>query len=167
VLADEALGLTWHPPDVVGVALLTLFVTVLLAVHIPKRLWQIAPDSDYARRLRGIWGATPMGRAIIRTSFLGVVATIAMTLSLILAMLSDTLHLQVLVGPTLALAFIFATVGLLHIPIWLWNRPKFLVPPGLRSQPGVLAERRARKEIKRRHAEGVDGAGPFFTDEPS
>jgi hypothetical protein len=32
-----------------------------------------------------------------------------------------------------------------HIPVLLYNRPRWLVPPHLRDEPGALAERRARR----------------------
>jgi hypothetical protein len=42
-------------------------------------------------------------------------------------------------GMTLGVIGLFAGVAL-HIPILLFNRPKALVPPPLRAQPGALRE---------------------------
>lgn len=167
MLAGKTVGMTWHLPDFIGVSLLMALSVALLVFRIPQRLWRLTPDSTYARRLRAIWGAGGRGWAIIRSSLAGTVAVIALTLGLALAVVSDLLKIPSLVGPVLLLVMVTILLGLLHIPIWLWNRPKFLVPPGLRSQPGVLAERRALKEMRRRHPDGVDGSGPLFTDERS
>ena len=39
---------------------------------------------------------------------------------------------------------------LVHASIVLYNRPRALVPPHLRAEPGALAERRARRQRQRR-----------------
>jgi hypothetical protein len=43
---------------------------------------------------------------------------------------------------------------LVHASIVLWNRPKALVPPHLRDEPGALAARRARRQRQQRRAVG-------------
>jgi hypothetical protein len=49
------------------------------------------------------------------------------------------------VGMTLGVIGLFGGVAL-HIPILLWNRPKVLVPPPLRRQPGALREWRHKTD---------------------
>jgi hypothetical protein len=44
---------------------------------------------------------------------------------------------------------LFAGVAL-HVPILLLNRPKALVPPGLRDEPGALREWAIRLSLKSR-----------------
>lgn len=36
-----------------------------------------------------------------------------------------------------------------HFPIVFFNRPRFLVPPGLRNEPGALAAWRRERELRR------------------
>jgi hypothetical protein len=47
----------------------------------------------------------------------------------------------------MALAAVSLAAGVLvHVAIVLFNRPRALVPPHLRDEPGALAERRLRKQ---------------------
>lgn len=55
------------------------------------------------------------------------------------ACFNDGLGLKVVGGGLLAAMVACAVAGVF---IHYWNRPKFLVPPHLRNDPGLFAERR-------------------------
>jgi hypothetical protein len=108
------------------------------------RLWQRAPGVWNDPQPWWIWGekawrvyrrSAAVLLGIWAAAVLGVAAGLA---ALPKAFTVAAVLLGLVVGPTLVL-----TIG-------LFNQPKRLVPPGFRSEPGLLAQRRASRVPKHR-----------------
>jgi hypothetical protein len=162
-----AVAVTWGPIDFLVWAVAVAFVGLWIVLRVPQFLWRLRPDTDapLIRGLLSFWGRTSLGWGFIRAAMAGFIGAITMVLGFGLAMFGDTLRIPAFTGVGIALFLVAILVALLFNAIILWNRPKFLVPPGLRGQPGLFGARRALRDLKRRHPDGVDGSGPIDTDD--
>ena len=119
-------------------ALLAVLILAAWLVGTP-RLWRGAADVDDPPP------AWPFGAA----SWHGVIRSFVVCAPFIalvfaggaLAELSDADDLGMAIG----LIGLFVSV-VLHVPILLWNRPKALIPPPMRDQPGALGKRRHKTD---------------------
>lgn len=108
------------------------------------RIWRHAPNVWNEPQPWWIWGERAW--RIYRRSLLvlfGIVAVFGLALAAGFAGLPrPVIVAAVLLG--------FVVGPILITTIGLFNEPKRLVPPGFRSEPGLLAERRARRTPERR-----------------
>lgn len=96
-----------------------------LHAHTPPPDWPWS--GAFWRALVRIWG--PLGYVILE----------AIPATIVTMFVSEGLLFDI----TLAITGIVGWAGILVLPsVWLFNRPRFLLPPHLRPLPGWLAERR-------------------------
>ena len=88
-----------------------------------------------------IVGAPRLWRGVIRSFIVGPPCIALVFAGGAVAELTDADDLGMAIG-----AFGLLAVVALHVPILLFNRPKALVPPPLRDQPGALREWRHKTD---------------------
>lgn len=132
------------------------------AMMLPRiwRGWLIEKSLWYqgAWRTRGevMFAWWPWGDTSRRGAIRGFVATVfagwAFAIAIVTGDASAYLHKGAAEAARI-LAFVFLglfVVGLIiHFSVMLFNRPKFIVPPPQRNEPGVIAERAARRGFEK------------------
>jgi hypothetical protein len=127
-------------PSIYGVAG-TALLLIMGASAVPQafQIWRNEPA-----RIDNYRPATPFGRAMLRAQRRSFVLVLALGLPLLAA----ALVFLAAGGPSSAagegargvlIAFACLAVVLI-IPVDLFNRPSFLVPPHLRDEPGLIRE---------------------------
>lgn len=125
----------------VGVILLDLFmvVTMVAIVASSRRAWRNEHpwlDTDLPVRWRG---GLPSWRGWVRVQ--GIVAPVVVVIGVPLVVIQSTGISGGAWEIARAIASIAVCVDLVFgARVWLFNRPKWLVAPHLRHQPGMLAE---------------------------
>lgn len=143
-------------PDLSAVHMVALAVMAVLGVGgvlLLPRFWRGELTSMYEHASRDMWlWGEPLRRGFIRGLHLGVLGTVVMVLAIFAtADLEPTGSMGPAAGA--ALGMLFALL-VLYGSVILFNRPRWVVPPHARTQPGAVHEWRARRRERRddRHA---------------
>jgi len=112
-----------------GLILKAVFLAIsILGLFTVIKLWN-APSNDSSYDSRNYWGGDSLGRGY-RRAWLPIVLVVAF---LTVGLFIPSLMRIAAVGAFLVAAPLAATVV-------LFNRPKFLVPPGARHEKGLINE---------------------------
>jgi hypothetical protein len=155
------------------VAALLVFVICVGGLLILPRVWRgwFAEDGAGFRGSRRTHGEIPFfwwpyGEASRRDAIRGLVAAICAAWALLVAGVVAVLSahvsgrgVHVLHAVSLIFIGIFVVFLILHFTVMLLNKPKFIVPPSQRAEPGVLAERSSRRRDTRAGPRGRSGCG--------
>lgn len=140
--------------SVLGAALAVAFVG-LGSVSLP-RYWRGDPRAVDAPETWGLM--TPgMWRGTKRAAMVMLPAVTVMSgLGSVLFSVRPNSPASVLCAEIIAV--VMAVGCLLWATIMLFNRPRFVVPPAMRADPGLLAERRAAKRVRQGQLRKRDAA---------
>jgi hypothetical protein len=119
-------------------AFLAVFMLAMWIVGAP-RLWR--GDADVDEPAPAWPFGAPAWRGVIRSFIVGPPCIALVFAGGAVAELTDADDLGMAIG-----AFGLLAVVALHVPMLLFNRPKALVPPPLRDQPGALREWRHKTD---------------------
>lgn len=139
------------PGDLHAVQVVALTVMAVLAVAgvlLLPRIWrgELASTYDHASRDAWLWGE-PLRRGVIRGLHLGILGTVVLVfLVFATADLDPTGNMDPIAGAAVVL---FCAVLVLYGSVILFNRPRWVVPPHARDQPGAVHEWRARFRERR------------------
>lgn len=131
------------------VALAVMAVLAVAGVVLLPRIWrgELASTYDHASRDVWLWGE-PLRRGFIRGLHLGILGTVVLVfLVFATADLEPTESIGPVVGSALVLFFALLA---LYTSVVLFNRPRWVVPPYARDQPGAVREWRTRFRERRR-----------------
>lgn len=137
--------------DVSAVHMVALIVMAVLAVGgvlLLPRFWrgELASMYEHASRDVWLWGE-PLRRGFIRGLHLGVLGSVVMVfLGFAAAALEPTESIGPVVGAALVLFFALLVLG---GSVALFNRPRWVVPPHARNEPGAVHEWRVRRRERR------------------
>jgi hypothetical protein len=140
-----------------------VFVALLLPLGPPtlRRLWRRPRRHDPPRGWP--WGA-PLWRGYTRSLLVCWIAAPLMLTAVVVGRFApkDSTSPLFWLAVVLTVAAAFALLVLLP-GVYLFARPKFLIPPLLRSQPGAVSEWISRWSKRRRSNRGAGGAGASGT----
>jgi hypothetical protein len=115
---------------------------VVGATAVAARLWR-APEGWLEGRLSGIWPyGGPLLRGFVRAFGAITIAAAALPLGLLAGWVVGAEALIVCLG-------VFLVSWGVAVSVALFNRPRFVVPPPLRQQPGALREWTSRRRADR------------------